>query len=155
MHGSCCQVAEHLTLLRAQLARLPVDDTQGACMGAVTQTQGGAGVETEVRCVGNQRIVGKPRVKRGIGHLENAIAQNGMGAERQLARGFGDAWQADIRLEPLAVCVDQADQRDGHTAHQCGSLNECIELPLWRRVKHTQCLQRTQALRFIRRNFGS
>ena len=94
------------------------------------------------------------RLSDGIGHLEDAVLQDGMGAEGQVARRFSEARQAGAGLEPLAVDVDQADQRDRHAAHQRSGLHQSVELALGRGVKDAELIQRTKPLGFVGGNLG-
>ena len=70
------------------------------------------GVETDPGVVGYQRVVGKARVSRGILDDEYPGAVHSMTAERRFAAGGSDV-EATTGFEPLALCVDQADERDG------------------------------------------
>ena len=67
----------------------------------------------KIRLAGNHRIIGKARILLRIGHLQQRRTQNGMCTKGDLTRRFGDLLrQADTRLEPLPVGIDQADQRN-------------------------------------------
>mmetsp|Transcript_59389 Transcript_59389/g.140279 ORF Transcript_59389/g.140279 Transcript_59389/m.140279 type:complete len:1259 (-) Transcript_59389:615-4391(-) len=131
------QVGQYLALQRRQLPRLAVDHAQRADAVTATQHHRCAGVEADAGPGADQRVVGKTRVGRGIGHLEDRVVEDGAGAQGVLARRFVHR-QADLGLEPLAVGVDQAEQRDRHAADDGRGLHQGIELLLGRGVQHRQ-----------------
>ena len=121
-----------------------VDDTEGAELEAVAGDQGGAGVEANVRVTDDQRIVGEARVGAGVRHLEDVVLQDGVGAEGERPRGLGGG-QADARLEPLAMLVDEADQGDRCAADLAGELGEAVEGLLRRGVEDRVAQEGAQA----------
>ena len=68
-----------------------------------------------------------------------------MRAEGLLAGRLGCV-QAHAGLEPLAVGVDQADQRDGDAELLGGELDDAIEAFLGRRVQDEQLSQRLEPI---------
>ena len=118
MRGHRGQAAQGLALHVGKLARLVVDQAQRAHPVAVAQLDWRAGIKPDAQRAGHQRVVGKTWVLGGIGHLEHRITAHGMGTKSQLTRRLGDAGQADVGLEPLALGIDQAEQRDRHPAQQ-------------------------------------
>ena len=56
--------------------------------------------------------------------------------------------EADFRLEPLAVLVDQTDDGDGHIEQLGDNLDDAVEPPLSWRVENLKGAQSIQALRF-------
>jgi hypothetical protein len=117
-----------------------IDHAQGADMGTVVQLQGRPGIKADVRCGGHQWVVGEPGVGQRVGHLKQAVAQDGMATKRHIARGLGHAGQAEIRLEPLPIAVDQAHQRDGHAANQCCRGHQSVEFAFGSRVQNIETL---------------
>ncbi len=63
----------------------------------------------------HQRVVVEAGVVEGIGHREDALLVDGVGAEGDAAGGLLDL-KANLGLEPLAVVVDQTDEGDRSTA---------------------------------------
>ena len=140
---------QNLALLVAQLPRFAVDHAQGAHAAAVAQAHRCAGIEADVGLAGNERVVGKARVVQGIGHFENLVAQHCVRAESHVTRCFAHPRQADVGLEPLALFIDKADQRDGRTAHQRSGEHQGIELGFGTCIQYLQRAQRREAGQFI------
>ena len=70
-------------------------------------------------------------------------------AQNANSRGVSlQAAQAHVRLEPLAVGVDQRDQRDRRFADLGGHAHKRIEQRLARRVQDEEFVQAGQAGRF-------
>jgi hypothetical protein len=69
-------------------------------------------------------------------------------AERHVA-GRLDGVEPEAGLEPLAVRVDQAHQRDRHAEQPAGEPCDPVEALLRRRVEHVQRMQGAQAGRFV------
>jgi hypothetical protein len=68
-------------------------------------------------------------------------------AEGQRARGLADV-EADARLEPLAVGIDQRHQRDRRAKGGGGDAGEAVETVFLGRVEHAQRVQGLDALFF-------
>lgn len=127
---------------RTELARLAVDHAQRAQPVALAVLHRRASIEDDAWLAEHQRVVGTPGVERGVGHLQNVLAQYRMRAERELTRRFGHTWKADAGLEPLAFGIDQGDQRHRCLAHgRYGLDQQCIEFGLGLAVEHLQHLQ--------------
>ena len=148
------QIAHDLALLVVQLAWLAVNHAQGANAVTVAQHNGLTGIKTNIGLRGHQRVVIKARVLRGVRHLKQLVIQNGVGAKRQVTGRFMHPRQANIGLEPLALGVNQADERNGHPAHQRGHPDQRIKLGFGRTVQHIQLLECRQAGRLIGRQRG-
>ena len=88
------QVREHGALVLVELARRAVDHAHGADALAAGHHDGRAGIEADVGIAGDQRVVGKARVARGVGHLEQRVVADRVVAERDVARRLGGARQA-------------------------------------------------------------
>ena len=72
-HGHS-QRFQNLALAGVQLTRLSVYHAQCADVGAVAQHHGCTSIKARVGHRGDQRIVAKARVARGIGHFQHVIA---------------------------------------------------------------------------------
>ena len=102
---------------------------------------------------GDQRVVGEAFVAGGVIDLEELVAGDGMATKGQIARGVAPLRQADGRFPPLAVVVDQREQRDRHAGDGDGKPGEVVENRFWFRIqkpKPVQCAQ-AQTLVFQRR----
>ena len=141
---TCCRdgkTAEHLTLGAAEQAGLAVDDTQRADAMAVAEADWRAGIKTYGWSAKHQGVIGEANIVVRIGDFKDIGAQDGVGTKRDVPRGFRRPRKPHIRLEPLTVDVDEADQGDRCATHQAGSLNQCIELYLRSRVQYVERLQ--------------
>src|SRR5258708_18096049 len=65
-------------------------------------------------------LVGKARIAPQVRHKRDAVAADGVVAQRHLARHLARL-DAHARLEPLALAIDEADQRDRHAEEQRGA----------------------------------
>src|ERR1700730_11316406 len=93
-----------------------IDQAQRAKSVSARSCKWLSSVEADVRVIGNERIVGKPRVELRIFDDQWLRAEDGVRTERDVASHLA-LWQTDAGLEPLSVGVDQADQHDGHVEH--------------------------------------
>ena len=85
---------------------------------AVRQPQRHAGIKTDTGLADDQRVVGEADVEGGVAHLQQLVRLDRMRAEGAIVRCLVDVEQACIGLQPLAVGIDQTEQRDRHTADQ-------------------------------------
>ena len=148
-HCDGSQVPKHGTLRGVKLARLLVNNAQRTGIGSIAQAQRGTGVEANVRVATDQAVVDEARVARGIRHFKNALFKDGMRAKGQFAGGFSEIWKAYVRLEPLAVGVDQADQRNRHPAYQCSGLRKGIKFVFRWRIENAQVGQGAKSRSFV------
>ncbi len=149
LHHRLRQLGELELLLFAELARRAVDHAQRAQALAAGQHQRRAGVEADAGLAGDQRVVGEARIGARVGHGHHIALEDGVGAERKVARRLLHAGQAEVGLEPLALVVNQADQRDRRAGDLRGQAGEAVEQRLRRRVQHGQRAQARQALNFV------
>ena len=149
LHRCRGQQPQHLALVFVQSVWHPVYYTQGPDMRAIIKAQRGPCIEADVRCCRDQRVVGKARICAGIRHLKNSVAMDGVGAKGQLPWSLTDTRQTHIGLEPLTLCINQADKCNGHPANEGGRSNQCVKFRLGRGVQHSQRLQRQQAFCFV------
>ena len=137
------QRSQQLELLRIEQARDSVEDAQCPQHMTVRGDEWGAGVEADVRIVGDRWVAGKPRVQRRVRHDQHLCTVQSVGAERDLPAGRADV-QADPGLEPLPVLVHQAHQRHRGCAHLRRQRGQVVEGLLRRRVQHAVAGQRRQ-----------
>ncbi len=139
------KVRQNIQLGVGQLARLGVDGTQGADVGAVLHLQRHPGVEPHMGRTHHQRVVGEPFIQKRVRNDEGCVLLNGMGAKGIAARGLLHI-QPDTRLEPLPIFIDERDQHDGHAQGRLGQPGDPVERLFWRRVQDVILSQRRQAL---------
>lgn len=140
------QVGEDLTLGVIELAGLAVDDAEGAHRHAVRTVHDVPGVEADVGVAGDQRVLGEPIIGTGIGHDHRVggLIDDRVGAERDVPRRLRRG-EPELRLEPLAILIDQAHQRDGHVEHGRGEPDDPVEPLLRVRVEQPDGVQRLQS----------
>ena len=108
---------------------------------AVGGAQGRGRVEPDVGTAGHVRVVGEARVRLRVRDLHEVRLQDGVGAEGVVARGLRRG-QADPGLEPLAVRVQQAHERDGRAADGGRDARQGVEVRFGRGVEDVGVPQR-------------
>lgn len=145
---------ENLGLVRGEgCAGGGVDHAQCPDPVPARQHQRRACVKADVRIAGHQRIASKARVGGGIGHDHYAVLIDRVPAERDASAGLARR-QTMARLEPLAVGIDQADQRSGRREAVGGQLYDHVELVVARCAQNVEAMQRGEPLWLVRRNRG-
>lgn len=93
-----------LELVRGEFAGLSIDDAERAASPAVLSHDRRSGVETDVRIVEDEWMVGEAVVAERVGDDKDPGGgfDDGMGAERIAPRGFGDV-ETDPGFEPLPI----------------------------------------------------
>src|SRR2546427_274746 len=89
--------------------------------------QGHARVKPDMRVFGHQRVGYEPFVGRCVSNDKQVRLQDSMGAKRNVPGRFLDR-QTDLRLEPLPLPVDEADQRDRGAANVSGQTRQIVKL---------------------------
>ncbi len=125
------QPQQALALGLGELAWDCVDDAQRAVDMAAAAHQRRAGVEAHVRLAQHQRVVHEARIGAQVGHFQQPAVLQRVRAQRHVPGRLRQA-QADARLEPLPLLVDQADQRDRRLAQAGGEPGQIIEHRLGR-----------------------
>jgi hypothetical protein len=99
-------------------------------------------------------MFGESGVTGGVGHHEGAISEDRVGAERHRAReAAGD--DPLRRFEPLAVEIDQRNERDRDVERAQGEPRDAVESFLCGRVEQIQARERVEPTRFIDGNARS
>ncbi len=130
---------------RRERAGRAIDEAQRAERFAIRGTERRAGVEADAGVAGHQRIVDKPWVQGRILDQQNLVRpMNGVGAEGLVARSFARI-KAHHCLEPLAVLIDQGDDRNRHVEHVGGELDNVVEPFVLPGVEYVLRDQRGQA----------
>ncbi len=101
----------------------------------------------------HQRIIVKALVEQRVRHHQDAVIEDRMPAERDLPLGFRRG-QANAGLEPLAVGVDQADQRNGYAEQAPRQPGQAVEAFFRRGIEDIQRAQRMQPKLFVGRDRG-
>ncbi len=128
-HGRLREHRETVALGRGETLRTrhPVDDAQRPERRPFGSDQRSTRVEPDVLIAGNERVVGKYRIARGIGHFADLAPQHRVGAEAHAARGLAllDALPGE---EQLAVALDETDQRHRRFAQLGGEPDDRLQL---------------------------
>ena len=144
LHDLVGHQAQERLLGVVQLARLVVEDANRAERKAFGRLQQRAGIKTQMRLAGHQRVVDEAPVQRRVRNDEQPGLQNGVRANRAVDRRFTHA-QSDFRLEPLAAVVDQIDDRNRRPADRRRHLDDLIEFSLAGRIENAIAPQRGKA----------
>ena len=152
------QDLEHLREQRRQRARHVVDHAERAERVAVAVDQRCACVEADLRLRDDERVVAEAIVGEGVPDDHHLVGPDGVVAERDVARRGFDV-ESDAGLEPLAVGVEQRQQRDRRVADERGQPDDLVEFAFGRRVHDGVARERTLALelhlgRLRRRDHG-
>ncbi len=126
--------AQRAALRASQHARAGVHDAQRAEREALGRAQRNAGVETDAGLARHQRVLGEPRVGRRVVDLHDPLVEDGVRAERALARSLAQ-FDPMRGFEPLPIAIDQRDQGDRDVAQLRGEVGERVEEILGRRVE--------------------
>ena len=118
--------AQRLLLVRAQLTRDLIDHAQGTQGVAIGGDQRGAGVKADLGVGSDEGAIGKTLVPERIGHNEQVILVDGVGAEGDISQGFANTG-ADFGLEPLPFFIHEADESDRGLTDPGSQLGEIIK----------------------------
>src|SRR6266545_5321338 len=110
-----------------------------------------ASVESNMRLAGDERVILESLILRRV-RGDEYFAGSGecMGAEGQGAMRLCDV-QADARLEPLPVRIDQTDQRDRRAADRRGQPGQIVEGGFRRGIENLVALECSEPCDFIDR----
>ena len=148
--GGARQILQVHQLLGAEFVHVRVGHAQRA-QAVPVDLQRHADIGAQVRRLGDERVVCETRVLRRIGHDQRLVAHDRVGAEGHVARGLADL-QADPRIEPLAVGIDQAQQRDREAADRRRTAHQAVDDGVAGGVEHAQRVQRTQTSGLVLRD---
>lgn len=148
-HRRSAQGAEGRELWRGRLARLSIDHAQGAEGVALGRDEGRARVEADVGIGGHERVAGEALVRQGVRHHEDVVLEDGVGAERNVSRGLARG-EPHLRLEPLAILVDQGDEGDWRGADLGREARQVVEGLFSLRVEDLVGAEGLQPLALVR-----
>jgi len=120
------QRLEGLPLLRRQFAGYLVDYTERAKRVAILVDKRCSGVEADVRVRNDKRIIAKAFVLERVWNHKDVRLQNRCRTKGDFARRFSSR-EAYARFKPLAVVVDQGDERNGSLTDKRSQLSQIIE----------------------------
>jgi hypothetical protein len=120
-------------LHRGQRARLVIEHAERAERQAIVGLEQRAGVEADVRIARDERVAIEARILGGIGHHQEIVFQQRVGAERRRQRRAVDA-ETDFSLEELLVATDQVHHRDRRLADRRDEFGDLVERRLARRA---------------------
>lgn len=81
----------------------------------------------------DQRIIRKAIVELGVRNHPELSLMDRMRTKRDTPRSFLDV-EANARFEPLALFVDERDERDGSFTNASRKVGEIVEFLFWGRV---------------------
>ncbi len=136
--------------LRGARARPGVDDAKRAEVEALGRGQDRADIEAHARLAGHQRIGGETRVERRVLHDQHRVLAHldGVAAERPFARRRPGV-DAQARLEPLPLFVDQGDHGHGRVEQVARQSGHAIEGDVRRGVEDPIALELPDPSRFV------
>ncbi len=120
------QDAQRLFLVRSQFPGDLINHAQSPEAVAVRCYQWCSGVKTDLRIGSDQGVFGKTFVLGSVGNDEQVWLVDGVGANRNVPRGFLKS-RSEAGLEPLPALVDHRNQRDGSLANNSRQFGEVVE----------------------------
>ncbi|UVF19325.1 hypothetical protein HPT29_023335 [Microvirga terrae] len=108
------EAAQHSCLLRRELARFGIKNTQGAEPGAGLGDQGRSSVKPDLRFTVDIRVGRELAIRLRVRHYESHVVQDRVGAECMLPGQLSQVAEAEPGLEPDALRINQGyeDDRD-------------------------------------------
>ena len=108
-----------------------------------------AGVKTDARRGDHQRVVREALIVAGIGDDAEIVAEDRVSQQRG-AVGYLRIVEAEMRFQPVAIFIDESDERDRAIDDEPGQLRDLVERTLGRRVEHVVGSKRFDPCRFAR-----
>ncbi len=151
--GHARQIAQQFAVIGTQAARLDIDQAQRAQLAPIGDAQWTTGVEADVGRAGHERVVVEALIGQRVRDRQDLVTQDRVAAKRDIARGLAHG-KAQAGLEPLAIGVHQADQRDGHPEQPLGQASQPVEAFFRRRIQDIKRAQRIDSCGLIRGQGG-
>jgi hypothetical protein len=95
-----------------------------------------------------QRMVRKPGIARCVWHYQHRIHIQCMHTKRLAMGNFRDV-DPMASLEPLALLIDESQERDRGVEHASRQLRDALERSLWTRVHDAVPAQRVETRRLV------
>jgi hypothetical protein len=146
--GESGKIAEGLEVVVGEVAGLVVDGTEDADAGSVEGLEGVTCVEGDLFRAGDVGVVGEARILASIGDEHGLVAEDGVGAEGDLAGGLGEERTLN-RFEPLAGLVDEGDGGNGDAEEAADEAGDALEAFLERGVEELGLVQGGEAGVFV------
>ncbi len=108
------------------VARLNINDAQGAEWHPLPVQQGRPGIEADMRRASHQGICHEARIGTGVRHDEDRAILHGMRAEGEVPWRFFRI-QPRASQEALAFVLDNADQSDRRFAKRGGEVGYLVQ----------------------------
>ena len=96
----------------------------------------------------HQRVIGEAWIGGGIADVERLARPYDLIAKRAPARRLTHP-EADARLEPDAILIDERHAQDGHLQRGLRKTGDAIEGGRGRRIQKSEPMQGNQALRLV------
>ena len=142
-------ILEEGNLRIAQLTGPDVQHAQGA-NAALTHKQRTSCVEANPRTSADVWVVGKTGIFKCIWDHKQLACRHGVRTERCFTRSLPDLDPMG-RLEPLALPVNQTNERYRYADDSGGEASKSVEALFFRCIKNTQVVESGEALLFILR----
>ena len=120
-----------------------IHGTEGSDTGPVPRARRHAGIKSEPRRAGDERIVGEPAINPGITDDQTRILRDRLVAERALPRAFLYI-RTDCGLEPDSMRFDKCDERDRRVQLRAINPRDPVEGCFCRRIDDGKPLQSRQ-----------
>ena len=130
------------------MARLPVNDAEGAEVVALVALQGYTRIETHEGIAGYQGVGAKTGILSCIGHDKRFISGDGVGTEGHLPRGLA-CIQAVVGEKPLPLPIHQGDQGNRSFQHGGRQPHQTVEVFIPRVVEDSLPLEVALALKLV------
>jgi hypothetical protein len=105
---------------------------------------GNACVKADVRIAGYERVGSESMVLECIRDDQSQLLADGVSAKCELAGCFANA-QPHSRLKPLAVFVNEGDERNWHITNEPGEPGEIVEVVFWWGIEDAGAMKRMKA----------
>jgi hypothetical protein len=147
------EIVQHRKILRAWHARLVVHHAKCTDERTVLRGDGIGHIKTYIGLARDAGTAGKAFIELRIGNHHLLVLEDGVRAERILARDLGNI-DTDARLEEAAVLIDQHHAGHRHIEYPRRQSRDPVEPFLRRRIEQIQGTQRLETLGLIRGNWG-
>ncbi len=146
--GDLRELRQHHELDFAEIARLRIHGAQRADGLAVAGIQGNTQIRAYPGLAGYQRVIREARIGRRVANRQGLTLQDGLGTERAGAGALAQR-QADARLEPEPILVDQRYQHHGYLERRSRQPGHPVEGLGGKRLQKTEPMQGYQAFRLV------
>lgn len=125
-----------------------VDDAERTDGHTLRRNKRYARVENDMGLARNRRIIHEARILGSIVNNQRVWRQDGVGAERYLARESLDSYALG-RFDPVPIAVNQANHGDGSLAELGSDTGYPVRLHFRFSVQQVVLVQGIESLRFV------